>query len=547
MEEIKKWSSFETAKNKLASEIVESKTVYEILTNAANLWKDKIYLQYPPTGEEFSYGKFKELVDRVSSVFVSKGISIGDRIALFMKNSPWYLASIFACGKIGAVEVPVNWFYREREVEYIVNNSRSSLVIADEDLYPVVEKIRDKLPTVKSVIKTTGDGESLSRLVNAVTLAELGPGVDENDLFAIIYTSGTTGLPKGAMLTHSSYVLSAKAISLWPIEDIESDYTCLPLFHINAQIYSSLGMMVGGRRLILSDRFTPQKFWKEIKDYSATAFNALGSLMQIIYSLPESPEDKTTPAKYVIVGGTPLELWDKFETRYNLTILEGYSQTEDPLPFLNHPDKDKRMVGSFGVPSFWDLGHEVKVVNDKGEEVGKGETGELIRKSPCTMKGYFMDEERTRETLKDGWLYSGDIVRRDERGFTYFVERKKFIIRRSGENIAAWEVEAVIKDHPAVKDCAVIPVKDPMRGEEIKAIVLLKEGEKIDPQEIVLYVGKQLAYFKVPRYIEFVESLPYTPTGRVKKHELISQEKEKADHGWDRNKEMPDWRKRIEL
>lgn len=543
--EIKEWSSFETAKSKLAPEILEAKTVYELLTIAEKLWGDRIYLQFPPTGESFTYRRFKNLVDRVSSVFLSKGTGPGDRVGLFMKNSPWYLACIFACGKIGAVQVPVNWFYREREVEYILNNSRSSLLVVDEDLYPLVERIRDKLLTVKGIVKTTGSGESLQNLTNSVTLAAVSPSVDEDDLFAIIYTSGTTGMPKGAMLTHRSYVLSAKAISLWPIEEIESDYTCLPLFHINAQIYSSCGMMVAGKRLILSDRFTPQKFWKEIKEYSATAFNALGSLMQILYSLPETPEDKTLPSRYVIVGGTPRELWEKFEERYNLTVLEGYSQTEDPLPFLNHPERQKRALGSFGVPSFWDLGHEVRVVDEKGNDVPPGKTGELIRRSPCTMKGYFMDEEKTQETLKGGWLWSGDVVRRDERGFTYFVERKKFIIRRSGENIAAWEVEAVIKDHPSVKDCAVIPVQDPLRGEEVKAIVLLKEGQNLSPEEILLHVGKNLAYFKVPRYIEIVDALPYTPTGRIKKHELISQEKERADHGWDRDKEMPDWRERI--
>ncbi len=545
MDEIKKWSSFETAKAKLEKSILESTTVYGILSAAARLWRDNVYLQFAPTGQSFTYGAFKELVDRIASVFLSKGIQKGDRIALYMKNSPWYLGCIYACGKIGAIEVPVNWFYREREVEYIVGNSQSSLVVADEDLYPIVEKVLPKLPGVKTVIKTEGDGETLSSLANSVTLADVAVNLTEEDLFAIIYTSGTTGLPKGAMLTQRSYALAAKAISLWPIEKIESDYTCLPLFHINAQIYSSLGMMVAGRRLILSDRFSPQKFWKEIRDYEAKAFNALGSLMQIIYSLPESPEDKTTPADFVIVGGTPRELWEKFEERYNLTILEGYSQTEDPLPFLNHGDKSLRMLGSFGVPAFWDLGHEVRVVDENGNDVPVGSTGELIRRSPCTMKGYFMDEERTQETLKDGWLRSGDIVKRDEKGFTYFVERKKFIIRRSGENIAAWEVEAVIKDHPAVQDCAVIPVHDPMRGEEIKAIILLRGGEQVSPEDIVLHVGKQLAYFKVPRFIEFVERLPYTPTGRVVKHQLIAEEKEKTDHGWDRDKEMPDWRKRI--
>lgn len=537
----KEWSSSKTAKKKLTQKMFEAKTVGEVLSLASRLWARKPYLIFAPTDDMFTYSEFNFLAMKVAEVLRNYGIEKGERVALFMKNSPAYLACIFACSKLGAVQVPVNWFYREKEVQYIVSNSKSKIVVADDDLVPIVENVRRDIPSLKEVVVTS---ELMSKANRAPGRVK-GARVKETDPFAIIYTSGTTGLPKGAVLTHRSYVLAAKAIALWPIEEIESDYTCLPLFHINAQIYSSLGMMVSGRKLILSDRFSPQKFWEEIKKYKATAFNALGSLMQIIYALPESPTDKDNPAKYVIVGGTPKELWERFEERFRVRILEGYSQTEDPLPFLNYPYEDGRVVGSFGIPAFWDLKHQVKVVDDEGKAVKPGERGELIRRSPCTMLGYWKDERRTKETVKNGWLYSGDVVIRDKNGFTYFVERKKFIIRRSGENIAAWEVEAVIKSHPFVKDCAVIPVPDPLRGEEVKAVVLPAEGKRVDPVDIIKHVGKQLAYFKVPRYIEVVSSLPYTPTGRVKKHELIAEEKNKEEHGWDRDKKYPDWKKDI--
>jgi len=536
------WSSSKTAKSKLNPKIFAAKTVGELFSLASRIWPKKPYLIFAPTGEQFSYFEFHLHSMKFGEALRNLGLQKGDRLALFMKNSPDYLACIFACAKLGAVEVPVNWYYKEKELQYILSNSGSKILICDDDLLQTAEKVKDSVATLKTIVPTS----ELRMKAEKTTGRLRGVRVSPKDPFAIIYTSGTTGMPKGAVLSHHSYVLSAKAIALWPVEDMESDYTCLPLFHINAQIYSSLGMMVAGKTLILSDRFSPQRFWEEIRKYKATAFNALGSLMQLLYSIPPSPSDKDHSAKYVIVGGTPKELWENFENRFGVTVLEGYSQTEDPLPFLNYPFKEGRVVGSFGIPAFWDLGHEAKVIGEDGKEVKPGEKGELIRKSPCTMLGYWKDEEKTRETVVNGWLHSGDIVTRDENGFTFFVERKKFIIRRSGENIAAWEVEAVIKTHPAVKDCAVIPVPDPIRGEEVKAIILPNEkAKKIDPREIVRHVGKELAYFKVPRFIEIVSSLPYTPTGRVKKHELIAKERELKDHGWDRDKEYPTWREDI--
>lgn len=541
------WNTYGQVKGKLAEEMVASETVVDTLRVAGKIFADKIFLEFTPTGEKLKYSEFDSLTSKFANFLLNAGIKKDDRIGLFLRNSPEYLIGMYGSAKAGAVEVPVNFFYKEREVEYILGNSRAKVCFCEDDLLDIVLAIKDKLPELKLIV-TKGKGAVSFENVLKESDKDPGVNVSAEDTMAIIYTSGTTGMPKGAVLTHTSYVLSAKAISIWPIEEIESDYTPLPLFHINAQIYSSLGMMIAGRRLILSDRFSPQKFWEEIKKYNATAFNTLGSIMQVIYASSEEVTGwEENPAKFVIVGGTPRELWEKFEDRFQIYILEGYSQTEEPLPFLNHPDPSKRKIGSFGAPAFPDLGHEVKVVDDEGKEVRPGTPGELVRRSPCTMKEYFADEERTKENFiniegKD-FLRSGDIVMVDEDGFAYFVDRKKFIIRRSGENIAAWEVEAVIKDHPAVVDCAVIPVQDPMRGEEIKAIIKLKD--KMKEEDIVLYVGKQLAYFKVPRYIEFVDELPYTPTGRVKKAELIEAERKCKEHGWDREEMMPDWKNKL--
>ena len=552
------WNTFETVKKKLEPEIVKAVTVKEIIKTSAKKFKDKTYLIYAPTGESLTFKEFNSLCNTLAQGLLSLpiGLEKGDRVALFLRNSPIYLASIYACAKAGLVETPVNWFYKEMEVKYIVGNSEAKVVICEADLLPILLSIRKDLPNLKKIIVSGGEPQAKEdKWGEVITLDEvIGMGKDkepqvkvtQDNTMAIIYTSGTTGMPKGAVLTHKAYTLSAKAIALWPIEEMERNYNPLPLFHINAQIYSSLNMMLAGKTYIMGDKFSPTKFMDDVIKFEATSFNVLGSIMQVIYTAcSQNPKYTKNPAKFVIVGGTPRELWEKFEETFDVQILEGYSQTEEPLPFVNHPDRDRRKIGSFGLPAFPDLEHKVKVVDENGNEVKTGTPGELIRKSPCTMKGYFRDEEKTKEAFIDGYLRTGDIVVRDEDGFTFFVDRKKFIIRRSGENISAWEVEAVIKDHPKVEDCAVIPVPDAMKGEEIKAIVKLKQGETITEEEIIFYVGKRLAHFKTPRYVEILPNLPYTPTGRVKKAELIEEERKRENHGFDRDAMIPNWKEKL--
>lgn len=541
-------------------------TVAEAVQTAAGLWADRPYLTYAPTGETWTFGQLAERAGRFAAVLRELGLCPGDRVGLFMQNRPEYLLGIFGCALGGFVQVPVNHFYRAGEVRYVLGNSGATAVALEPELLPVLREARADLPDLRHVLVTaarppgkpgaatpaatsTGGGTFVPDALSLDdALAAAVPGVPaapkETDLFALIYTSGTTGLPKGVMLTQRGYTLAAKALGALPLDEIETNYTALPLFHINAQCYSSVGMLLGGKRLALSDRFTPRKFWTEIAHTRATLFNALGSMMQILLAAAEQDPPGRHGARYVIVGGTPPELWEKFEQVFSVRVIEGYSQTEDPLPCLNFHDPDRRRVGSFGLPVFPDLGHEVRVVDDSGRDVPPGERGELLRRSPSTMAGYWRDEARTAEALRDGWLRSGDVVRRDADGFLWFVDRKKFIIRRSGENISAWEVEAALKDHPAVKDCAVIPVPDALRGEEVKAIVELTAPHtptSVPPAELVRHVAARLAYFKVPRYVEYAP-LPYTPTGRVRKAELIESERRRAEHGWDRDVEWPSWR-----
>ncbi len=540
--ELKGWPNYSWAVKRLPEDMAKVETVKQAVESSAKIRGDKVYGIFADTGEKMTYDELNREANRIANALLEIGVKKGDRVALFLRNSLDYLRAIYACSKIGAVEVPVNWFYRELDAKHVIGNSESATIFVEEDLLPIVEGIKDDLPNLKNII-VRGDSRehpTMDSLDGKTSDPEMD--VKPEDPMAIIYTSGTTGLPKGAVLSHKSYVLSAKAITLWMVDETANDYTGLPLFHINAQIYSSLGMMFAGGIITLRSLFSVSNFWRDISSYGCTHFNLLGSLANILYSLPPVEEEKDNPAKYVIIGGMPKEIWKGFEERFGVEVLEGYSMTEDPLPCLNPPGNYKKM-GSFGVPVFPDLGHEAKVVDEEGNEVERGKTGELVRRNPAQMIGYYKAPEKTAEVIKNGWLYSGDFVKMDEKGYLYFVDRKKFIVRRSGENIASWEIEDVIKSHPKVQDVAVIPVQDPKRGEEIKAFILAKE--ELKPEEIIEYMAGKVAYFKIPRYIELVQTLPYTPTGRVKKWELKEKEKEREDHGWDRDKEIPDWRRRF--
>ncbi|HDN74432.1 MAG TPA: hypothetical protein ENG16_05385, partial [Archaeoglobus sp.] len=499
---------------------------------------------YADTGGKMTYSELNKDENKIGNALIEMEVKKGDKVALYLRNSLDYLKCIYACSKIGAIEVPVNWFYREMDAKHIIGNSEATTIIVEQDLLSIVEAIKGDLPNLKNII-VRGDSSKYTTL-DSLDGKPADPEVEvkPEDPMAIIYTSGTTGLPKGAVLSHTSYVLSAKAITLWMVDETGNDYTGLPLFHINAQIYSSLGMMFAGGIITLRSLFSASKFWEDVDTYNCTHFNLLGSLANILYSLPPSDYEKDNPAKYVIIGGMPVEIWRKFEERFGVEVLEGYSTTEDPLPCLNPPGKYKK-IGSFGVPIFPDLGHEAKVVDEKGNALKPGKIGELVRKNPAQMIGYYKAPEKTAEVRKNGWLFSGDFVKMDDEGYLYFVDRKKFVVRRSGENIASWEIEDVIKSHPKVADAAVVPVPDPMRGEEIKAFILPRYGTELKPEEIIEYMAGKVAYFKVPRYIEIVDKFPYTPTGRVKKWQLKEMEREKEDHGWDRDKEIPDWRDRF--
>ena len=296
----------------------------------------------------------------------------------------------------------------------------------------------------------------------------------------------------------------------------------LALFHINAQLYFGIGAMDLNTSFVMEERFSSSRFWKRAVDMNATISCLPGNALAMLDNMPPSEMDTSNKLRVMIAAYTPIDIYRKFEKRFNLEIVEGYTLTESPSALFNQPGDIK--IGSIGKPM---AGVEARVIDDDDNEVPQGEIGEIALKGPAVMKEYFKNPEATSEALRGGWLHTGDLGRVDEEGFFHFAGRKKDIIRKGGENIGAEEVEDVLNSHPKIAESAVIPVPDRIRNEEVKAYIIVKPGETLDPEEIVRHCEERLADFKVPRYIEFTDSFPKTAKMTIQKHIL---KKLKEDH-----------------
>ena len=364
--------------------------------------------------------------------------------------------------------------------------------------------------------------------------------MDEEDVFQIMYTSGTTGPPKGVMQTNRSVVLVGYGYKHWvDITPEDRLFTCLPLFHGNAQGYSTLGAIASEASLILVDRFSASGFWDQIRHYRATIFNYIGAMLTILSKQPESEKDRDHRVR--VAYGTPAldkPFQDYMEERFGITFVSGYALTECPLGTIQ-PLHGLRKEKSIGLPRQVPgagFVNEIRVVDEGGEEVPPGSIGEIILKNPATMAGYFKEPEMTQAAIREGWLYTGDYGWVDDEGYFYFADRKKDVIRRRGENVSSAQVEGVINAHSKVLESAVIGVPSDLYDEDVKAYVILRPGETAYAIEIIKWCKDRLAYFKVPRYIEFRTELPKTPTHRVAKYKLKEEKKDLTEGCFDLEK-----------
>ncbi len=520
--------------------------IRQVIERAAAKGQDKTYLYFGD--QEISFSDFDSNINRVANGLAKLGIQRGDKVALMLLNCPEFLYAWFGANKLGAVMVPVNTAFKADETKYIVSHSEAKVMVIHPAFLEIVRAIRDDCKNLEKVVcvGAGGDVQTIpfcSLLNNPPTLPAME--IDEEEIAAYVYTSGTTGFPKGCMLPHRSYVNTGQAFGLWfKLRPEDRIITHNPLFHANAQCYGTMGSLVAAIPLILGERFSASKFWDVARNYRATVSIDFGAPLLMKQPKTDRDTDHTIRAFFFML---PLE----FRKRFNVETNGGFSMTESmigcfsPVAELENekgqPIGDTRCIGRGAPhpdPAKWT---QVKVVDEDDNELPVGVVGELVVRGPAVMKGYFKQPEETAKTLRGGWLHTGDAVFLGEDGLYYFIGRKKDIIRVMGENVAPAEVEAVINNHPKVQESACVPVPSVLRGEEIKAYIVLKPGETLNPQEVVDWCREKIAYFKVPRYVEYKNSLPKTAaTMRIQKHILKAEKPDLTVGCYDRG-EKPEW------
>ena len=521
-------------------------------------------------GKKISYRELDRLSDAFALALLRFGVKKGDRVALLLPNIPQFVIAYYGALKAEAIVVPTNPLYTERELEHQLADSGSQTLVALDIFYPKIKNVwnktglrrviltgvQDYLPWLKKTlypIKAKKEGlwirvEKTPSVYDFMELIrENNPDLEHpcfRSLYARLqresespaqlqYTGGTTGLAKGAILTHNNLVANVWQCRKWMLDlkaGEEIFLGVIPFFHVyGLTACMNVGVSLGAT-LVLLPKFKTEDVLKAIQKYKTTVFPGIQAMYLAINGNPETRKYNLKSIKYCISGAGPLhqEVQEKFESITGAMVVEGYGLSEaSPVTHVNPFSRISRKIGSIGLPL---PGTDAKIVDlETGSELGPNQPGELLIKGPQVMQGYWHKPEESAETLKDGWLHTGDIAVMDENGFFNIVDRKKDMIKTGGENVYPREVEEVLFRHPKIKEAVVVGLPDPekFRGEIIKAYIILKENESPCEQEILNFCSRELAKFKIPRIIEFRKELPKTIVGKVLRRVLVEEELKK--------------------
>ncbi len=477
-------------------------------------------------GKSWSWQAFGGEVERIARLFKSRGVKQGDRVGVMARNCDGHALALFALARIGAIMVPVNPEFGVAEAKYVFHHAEVCAVLAASDTLAVARQAVEGLSGQLwfALLDAAVDGVPLlSEIAAQAPTATLPDDITADDTVLIVYTSGTTGFPKGAMHSQRSFVTGGEAfVQRVYLQSDDRVMVVLPMFHINANFYSLAGTLAAGATLIIVPKFSATTFWQVAADTRASEVNIIEAMGTILQKRPRSEyrADHKIRAVYGVRGSYA----DTFRNEFGIPVLiGGYGLTEIPGVTCNPVEGVQKWhtMGPLGRhPDPARAWAQCRVVDDNGNDVATDGEGEMWVKTPIVMQGYFRDPQQTAEAFHDGWFKTGDLVKRDADGYYSFVSRKKDIIRRRGENIAGAELDRVIGAHPAVQEVAAIAVPAELGEDDILVAVVLKSGEQATAQDIAQWCRERLAPQKVPRYVAFVDTLPYTPTGKVLKVQL---------------------------
>ncbi len=491
-------------------------TIDQVFSNTAKRLSQKVAIRWGD--REYTFGELEGLTNRYARGIQSLGVKKGERVCIFMQNSPEFIIAHFGNLKAGAITVPLNVMYRKHELRHMVNDSGAVAILVSQENLQYVNEVRKELKTLQRVVVVSdspAEGCTLFRdLLEGQADTRLPAQNSEEDLAVICYTSGTTGLAKGAMLSHANFLANISTLaSIWELAEHDKLMMALPMFHVHGLGIVLHGMAYCGYSMVLHERFDSKRVISSIHRHRCTVF--MGVPTMYVRLIEEDLKDvDLSCVRLWAVGSAPMpvEVLNKFKEKFRAEILERYGMTETAVVIASNPHRGLKKVGSVGpaIP-----GVQISIVDEDSVPLARDEVGEITVKGPNVMKGYWNRQAETDEAFKNGWFHTGDLGFLDEDGYLHIVGRKKEMIIASGFKIFPREVEEVVHAHPKVREVAVVGIPDPVRGESVRAYVVPKEGVAITSEELEEYCRKNLAAFKVPRAFEFVETLPRTPSGKI--------------------------------
>ncbi|MBC7187057.1 MAG: AMP-binding protein [Calditrichaeota bacterium] len=465
------------------------------------------------------YGRLEEAVRRLAKGLKGLGVQPGSRVALLLPNLPHFVISYYGALWAGAVVVPLNILLGREELRQVLVDSGAQVVIAWGGFKNTVLAATSSLPHPVRLVflgeRIPADTQSLPHLIAQSSADENPAQVQEEDTAAIIYTAGTTGPPLGVELTHANLTSAANMCrTMLLLSPKDRIMAVLPLYHPFAQTAAMNAAIDAGAQLVIHHRFRPREILSSIAQNEVTCMAAAPGMLQALLDTAQQTDDLSS-LKYCLTSGSPLseELRHQFEERFAHTlVLAGYGLTEAAgIVTSNRLDRERK-PGSVGLPM---LGVELNIVDSDDRPLRPGEHGEIVVKGPNVMKGYLNRPEETARALKSGWLHTGDIGMADADHYFYVIARKKEVICKGGFHIYPHEIEQVVLGHPAVAEAAAVGVPDPVHGQEVKLHVALKPGATVTADELIAFCAEHLEVYKRPKTVQFHQTLPKTPTGRV--------------------------------